>query len=158
MKNVMMSTVVFAMAMGGGCITDEADELEAQPEEELTQLLAPEEPDVAPDESILRKRGDLISPAHASCGTRAPNLENRRVSNASSPNAARQRRGSSTGCIADGALQPTDDAIYFCYTSANDGFTWTYLQNVRTGVRGWVRDDLLRLIGGIRGANLYCGF
>jgi hypothetical protein len=28
-------------------------------------------------------------------------------------------------------LQPTDDAVYFCYTIGTSG-TWTYLQNLRT--------------------------
>ncbi|MFC7615459.1 hypothetical protein ACFQV2_20125 [Actinokineospora soli] len=42
----------------------------------------------------------------------------------------------------------------------NDGYTWTYLRNLRTGVRGWVRDDLLDLNadGQTRGSLSYCGF
>jgi hypothetical protein len=100
--------------------------------------------------------GTELEPAHAACGTTGPNLDNRRVNDASSPNTANQRTGSSTGCAAPGALQPTDDALYFCWTQGNDGFTWTYLQNLRTGVRGWVRDDLLRLVDNIRGAKKNC--
>jgi hypothetical protein len=51
-------------------------------------------------------------------------------------------------------LQPTDDARYFCWTEGNDGFTWTYLQNLRTNVRGWVRDNLLDNFG----STEWCGF
>jgi hypothetical protein len=99
-------------------------------------------------------------PRHASCGTPGPNLENRVEADAPASGAANQRSGSSTGCGAPGALQPTDDALYFCYTFANDDFTWTYLQNQRTGVRGWVRDVLLDLNadGVTRGSLRYCGF
>jgi hypothetical protein len=100
------------------------------------------------------------SPRHAPCGTAGPNLENRVELDAPAGGAANQRSGSSTGCGAPGALQPTDDALYFCYTFANDDFTWTYLQNQRTGVRGWVRDVLLDLNadGVTRGSLRHCGF
>ena len=104
-----------------------------------------EDPDAIPSDAIVAKGlNGLISPLEAACGTVAGNLENRLVADAAFTGTARQRTGSSTSCPAPGALQPTDDAIYFCFTFANDGFTWTYLQNVRTGVRGWTRDDLLR--------------
>jgi hypothetical protein len=33
-------------------------------------------------------------------------------------------------------------------------YTWTYLLNVRTQKRGWVRDDLLKY----RGSSQPCGF
>jgi hypothetical protein len=90
----------------------------------------------------------------ASCGRNGPTDIAEFVSDASFPDAARQRSGSSTGCATDGVLQPTDDAIYFCWTRENATFTWTYLENVRTGVRGWTRDDLLWGNGAIFG----CGF
>ncbi|HEX6340251.1 SH3 domain-containing protein [Umezawaea sp.] len=96
---------------------------------------------------------------HATCGRAGPNLENRVEVDAPLSGAARQRSGSSTGCDAPGALQPTDDARYHCYTNADDGFTWTYLQNLRTGVRGWVRDDLLDVNpDGTSGSIEPCGF
>ncbi|GAA4416383.1 SH3 domain-containing protein [Actinokineospora soli] len=106
------------------------------------------------------KTGDQLSPMHASCGTSGPNLENRVEADAPAGGAANQRSGSSTSCSAPGALQPTDDALYYCYTVGNDGYTWTYLRNLRTGVRGWVRDDLLDLNadGQTRGSLSYCGF
>lgn len=84
-----------------------------------------------------------ISPQFAPCNTAGSTAV--RVFEADAPlnGAANQRSGSSTSCSAPGALQPTDDATYFCWTPGNDGFTWTYLENLRTHVRGWVRDDLL---------------
>lgn len=99
-------------------------------------------------------------PFHASCGTAGPNRENRVEADAPANGTANQRSGSSTSCTAPGALQPTDDALYFCYTVGNDGYTWTYLRNQRTGVRGWVRDDLLDLNpdGVSRGSRQWCQF
>lgn len=93
-------------------------------------------------------------------GTAGPNLENRVEADAPASGAANQRSGSSTGCPAPGVLQPTDDALYFCYTWGNDDFSWTYLRNQRTGVRGWVRDVLLDVNpdGVTRGSLRHCGF
>lgn len=110
--------------------------------------------------SAVPKDVDVVGPMHANCGQAGPNLENRVEADAPTGGAANQRSGSSTGCSAPGALQPTDDALYFCYTSGNDGFTWTYLRNQRTGVRGWVRDTLLDINpdGVTRGSLRYCGF
>jgi hypothetical protein len=100
-----------------------------------------------------------LPPGIAACGMTAPNLGNERVNDASSPGSARQRSGSSTACAALGELQPTDDAIYFCFTAANE-FTWTYLENLRTHVRGWTRDDLLKPPAGhvIGGSSKFCQF
>jgi len=101
------------------------------------------------------------SPMHASCGRAGPNLENRVDADAPAGGSARQRSGSSTSCEAPGQLEPTDDALYFCYTVGNDGYTWTYLRNQSkpSHVRGWVRDDLLDLNpDGTRGSVEWCGF
>jgi hypothetical protein len=99
-----------------------------------------------------------VGTAHAACGTTGPNIDNRVDADAPSGGAANQRSGtvsaSSTNCTIVGVLQPTDDALYYCWTAANDGYTWTYLRNQRTGVRGWVRDDLLDGYG----SDDYCGF
>ncbi|GAA2686074.1 MULTISPECIES: SH3 domain-containing protein [Actinosynnema] len=65
---------------------------------------------------------------------------------------ARIRTGSATSCTAPGSIQPSDQLDYYCYTLGNDGYTWTYLRNRRTGVQGWTRDDLLP--GG--GSNYGC--
>jgi hypothetical protein len=101
----------------------------------------------------------LVEAAFAApCGRVGPLLDGRVIADAVSPNsAAQQRSGSSTGCAAIGAIQRTDDARYFCFTSTPGG-SWTYLENRRTGVRGWVLDSLLRSVGGVRGSNRYCGF
>ncbi|MFI9012065.1 SH3 domain-containing protein [Actinosynnema sp. NPDC053489] len=56
---------------------------------------------------------------------------------------ARIRTGSSTSCTPVGSLEPSHRLDYYCYTLGNDGYTWTYLRDVTTGKRGWVRDDLL---------------
>ena len=98
---------------------------------------------------------DLTDPDFAPCGTGGPNLQNEVIGNAASPSGgATQRNGSTINCTAIGVLQPTDDARYFCWTTAPSGHTWTYLRNVRTGVLGWTRDDLLRQ----NGSNRWCGF
>jgi len=95
-----------------------------------------------------------IIPQHAGCGIVPRDRDATVTRDAASPNAARQRSGSSTSCTTLGVLQPSDDANYYCFTVGNDRFTWTYLRNLRTGVRGWTRDDLLR----DRGSFVYCGF
>jgi hypothetical protein len=107
----------------------------------------------APASAAPQASGGPVAPLNAPCGTAGPNLQNQRFNDAPAGGAAKQRSGSSTGCTAPGVLQPTDDAIYFCWTG-NGNFTWTYLQNIRTGVRGWVRDDLLDG----NGSNRFCGF
>jgi hypothetical protein len=96
-----------------------------------------------------------VTPLHANCGTAGPNLDGHRVNDAAFTGAANQRSGSSTGCATAGVLQPTDDAIYFCWTVGNDGFTWSYVQNIRTGVRGWTRDNLLRENGARLAAHCF---
>jgi hypothetical protein len=50
-------------------------------------------------------------------------------------------------------LQTSDNADYYCFTSASDGYTWTYLRNIRTGVKG-VQDNLLKDYGSF----VCCGF
>jgi hypothetical protein len=69
------------------------------------------------------------------------------------------RAVTSTDCPIVGVLQPTDDALYYCYTWGIDEFSWTYLRNLRTGVSGWSRDNLLDLNadGVSRGSLSYCG-
>jgi hypothetical protein len=97
-----------------------------------------------------------ISPAAAACG-RSPSSDldtvKENVRDASNTS-ARQRTGSSTSCTARGQLEPSDDADYWCYTWATGTESWTFLTNLRTGVRGWVRDDLLDDNGSAR----HCGF
>jgi len=41
-----------------------------------------------------------------------------------------------------------------------DGYTWNYLENrsLSPYKRGWVRNNLLKLVNGVRGSNRYCSF
>ncbi len=94
-----------------------------------------------------------VAPAHAACGKNASDLDSG-AWGATAKTAARQRAGSSQSCDTDGVLQTSDRADYHCYTVGNDGYTWTFLRNVRTNVAGWVRDDLLEDGGSFR----HCGF
>jgi hypothetical protein len=105
-------------------------------------------------EKIAANPGAEAAPRHAVCGQVGPNLENFLSLDSSAPLALNQRTGSSTGCPIVGSLIPSDDNIYFCFTFGNDGFTWTYLRNLATNVRGWVRDDGLRDFGSF----VHCGF
>lgn len=98
--------------------------------------------------------GDVGVPTFAKCGTPGSTSSAERVNNAAYTGAAQQRNGSSKSCKAVGALQPTDDALYYCWTRENPQYTWTYLKNIRTGVQGWTRDDLLRG----NGSSRPCGF
>lgn len=55
---------------------------------------------------------------------------------------AKIRTGPSTRCTPVGEGFRTQLADYYCYTGGEGG-TWTYLRDVSTGKKGWVRDDLL---------------
>lgn len=89
------------------------------------------------------KTGAEVGAQHFACGSGArPNRDPiSAVTGADS--GARIRTGSSTSCTAPGSIQPSDQLDYYCFTLGNDGYTWTYLRNRRTGVQGWTRDDLL---------------
>jgi hypothetical protein len=151
LKKVLGVSLVWTLA---ACGMDGSGELDDVETEEMAAIVA--------DPSVFAKvkDGDVV-PLHARCGRPGPNLENRRVPNASRPGVARQRSGSSTSCEPLGQLDETDDPLYFCYTLGNDGFTWTYLRNSRgPQIQGWVRDDLLRLNpdGRTRGSLIPCPF
>ena len=140
-EDVMVTMFAFCMS---ACALD--------PTEDQTEQQAPDDPAAISTDEPAKDAGP-VTPMFAACGTSGPNLQKQIIADAVSPNAANQRSGASTGCTALGALQPTDDVEYFCWTSGNDG-TWTYLRNVRTGVKRWVRDDLLKN----NGSNKFCGF
>lgn len=162
MVNGMRRSVVWALSIGllgsVGCMGED------DPDGADPSMQAPNEDEIGDSElaaEITRRKLAAVpeaatSPRFASCGRNGPTNLTERVSDASSPDAARQRSGSSTGCPTDGVLQPTDDAIYYCWTNGNDGFSWTYLRSVRTGQDGWTRDDLLKF-GGALDAR-WCGF
>lgn len=168
MKNVTFSFVhgcALSLALLGvvGCVTDENDPGSASDEvagDTFTEHLDPERAAAIAKAKLALLGADAITPQAAACGKAGPTSTSERVNDAAFTGTANQRSGSSTSCLALGALQPTDDALYFCYTFGSDGFTWTYNQNLRTNVRGWTRDDLLRpppgaIIGGARNG---CGF
>jgi hypothetical protein len=90
--------------------------------------------------------------AYASCGTTVSDKDG--SAQGRYADGANERSGSSTSCVAKGIAYSTQTLNYYCYTVGNDGYTWTYLRNVTTGVTGWVRDDLLSN----GGSFVYCGF
>ena len=151
MRNVMFPIVhgcALSLVLLGivGCAIDENDPKSAS--EEVASDTVTEQFDSERAAAIAKVKRALIdtatiTPDAAACGRAGNTSTSVRTNDAAFTGAANQRSGSSTGCAAVGVLQPTDDALYFCFTSASDG-TWTYNQNLRTGVRGWTRDDLLR--------------
>lgn len=100
--------------------------------------------------------GPLVSSspamAHAPCGRTASDLDTSAV--VTGADQARLRSGSSTGCTALGVSYSSHRLNYYCWTRGNDGYTWTYLRNDSTGIKGWSRDD--NLPNG--GSYARCGF
>lgn len=168
MGNIMLRSAILSALVLGACLAPEEGEhidetspeiVDSEVESDDSQAHGRESFASDNDQVIDEDEDATVEPSFAApCGKVGPLLDGRVITDAVSPNsAAQQRSGSSTGCTAIGALQRTDDARYFCYTHGTGG-TWTYLENTRTRVRGWVRDDLLRFVGGVRGSNKYCGF
>jgi hypothetical protein len=143
-----------------GCVSEDDDLIAADPTggEVVGDAWLEHFDDVRAAAIAKEKRAVLgvaeIEAQVAACGTPGPTGTSRRVDDAAFTGAAKQRSGSSTSCLALGVLQPSDDALYFCFTFASGNVSWTYNQNLRTGVRGWTRDDLLRGSGSFT----YCGF
>ena len=133
---------VFALGMSACAFDSGGDRSEPQASDEGVATAEVSDPAAIPGDPLGDEGG--VSPANAACGTGATNRQNRLVADAAVSGGARQRSGSSTGCATLGVLQPSDDAVYFCFTSGTDGFRWTYLRNVRTGVLGWSRADTLK--------------
>jgi hypothetical protein len=98
--------------------------------------------------------GGTVAPQNAACGHAPPRNLDPISGITGAVNAALIHSGSSTSCTRRGQSAPTDRLDYFCFTSGNDGFTWTYLKNRTTGIAGWTRDDLLPGDG----SNFFCGF
>jgi hypothetical protein len=150
MKKLMVMVFAFGMS---ACALDPAEDPSVQSTQDEA-LIAPSPEYLAAAKIKIASVQSAVEPRNAACGTNGPNLQNQVIADVAINGAARQRTGSSTGCTARGELQPTDDALYFCFTVGNDGFTWTYNRNQRTRVLGWTRDDLLRNFG----SNTFCGF
>jgi len=110
----------------------------------LTEQLDPERAAAIADAKMATLGADAITPELAACGSPGFTVVPAEpVLAAAFKGPANQRSGSSTGCAVNGVLQPLDVVLYICWTAAPDG-TWTFNLNLRTGVRGWTRDDLLR--------------
>ncbi|MEU4804003.1 SH3 domain-containing protein [Actinosynnema sp. NPDC023587] len=88
-------------------------------------------------------KDDGAAPRHAACGSPAPQNRDPISAITGGTAGARIRSGSAVGCTARGSIQPSHRLDYYCYTTGNDNYTWTYLRDVDTRVQGWVRDDLL---------------
>lgn len=107
----------------------------------------------------LARRGivvdSAIKPDSAACGQNGPTSKSTRTNDAlaAGVDAAKIRTASSTGCTAVGQINPGEDATYFCFTFAGN-FSWTFLQDIQSGKRGWTRDDLRRDDGSCN----FCGF
>jgi hypothetical protein len=92
--------------------------------------------------------------ANAGCGVRGTDRDSSPIHRPVTSGSVNIRTGSSTSCTAISGIYPGDEVEYFCYTSAPDGRTWTYLHLMDTGAYGWSRDDLLNDFG----SYSYCGF
>ncbi len=84
---------------------------------------------------------DEVGVMHASCGRTVADKDD--SSWETTGYGANQRSGSSTSCAIWGVAGAGDNLDYHCYTTGNDGYTWTYVRNNDDGTTGWVRDDLL---------------
>lgn len=166
-----------AAAWLAGCATDASDgerDMQASDQQALTTATTPSqdgnnEPgssaararQIAQDKlAALGRQGIVVSngeitPDSAACGKNGPTSSSTRTNDALAPgvSAALIRTGSSTSCTAVGQINPGEDATYFCFTFAGN-FTWTFLQDIQSGKRGWTRDDLLRDDGSFN----FCGF
>ena len=163
----MLVIAVGAVAWMTGCATDASDgehDTQASDQQALTsehggndqralQIAQVKLADLS-RQGIVVGTSD-INPDSAACGRNGPTANPVRTNNAlaAGVDAAKIRTGSSTSCTAVGQLNPGDDANYFCFTVAGS-FTWTFLQDIQSGKRGWTRDDLLKNDGSFT----FCGF
>jgi len=145
-------------------VPDSATEQEGEATEPLTGHFDPEQEAASGKARRALTGNSTITINAASCGRAGDTSSSVRVNDAAFTGAARQRTGSSTGCAAPGELQPSDDALYYCFTCTTDACdnvgSWTYNQNLRTHVSGWTRNDLLKPQPGnpFGGATRWCGF
>jgi hypothetical protein len=95
----------------------------------------------------------VVAPLNASCGTAGKTSDY--TTGHTNDNYANIRTGSNTSCASVGQAQASHTLYYYCYTSQSNGdYTWTYVRDVNTGKRGWIRDDLLSGYG----SGDWCGF
>ena len=79
------------------------------------------------------KRG--VTPLVASCGTNGDRTGPKYGHTLS--NCVKIRTGSSTSCTSRGQAQTSHTLNYRCWTSENDGFTWTYPTDETTNISGF---------------------
>lgn len=144
-------------------VPDRAPEQEGEATEPLTEHFDSERAAASAKARSALIGTATVTPNAASCGRAGNTSASVRVNDAAFTGSARQRSGTSTSCPAPGQLEPTDDALYYCFTCTNDCSdigSWTYNKNLRTGVSGWTRNDLLRPEPGgpFNGSSRYCGF
>jgi hypothetical protein len=166
-----LNLLVIAMAAAAGltgCAMDPVDGEQASDQQTLTNATTPSQDGnddrarqiAQAKHAALAGQGitvntSIIQPDAAACGKNGPTGSSTRTNNAlaAGVDAAKIRTGSSTGCTAVGQINPGEDATYFCFTFAGN-FSWTFLQDIQSGKRGWTRDDLLRDDGSFN----FCGF
>ena len=170
MNKLNLLIIATGAAWLAGCATDASDGRDTQTSDQQALANATTPSQEGNDEQARQiaqvKRAALarqgvtvdsgaINPDSAAYGKNGPTGSSTRTNDALAPgvDAAKIRTGSSTSCTAVGQLNPGDDATYFCFTFAGS-FSWTFLQDIQTGKRGWTRDDLLRDDGSFN----FCGF
>jgi hypothetical protein len=170
-----IKAMLFAIAISGvsACIDGQPgddmrgegldDSSAVEPDSALTEHLDPERAAASEKARTALVGTATITPDSAACGRAGNTSSSVRVNDAAFTGSARQRSGSSTSCPAPGQLEPTDDALYYCFTCTSDCSdigSWTYNKNLRTGVSGWTRNDLLRPEPGgpFNGSSRWCGF
>jgi hypothetical protein len=94
-----------------------------------------------------------VTPMHAYCLDPAPANYDTVIGHTTGSN-VNIRVGSGTNCASVGQAQTSHSLDYYCYTWGLDGYSWTYVKDLTTAKRGWIRDDLLSG----NGSYDWCGF
>lgn len=93
-------------------------------------------------------QADEMGSMHYSCGQpRPPQLDPSPIVAATATTGA--YRGSSFGCGSNGAIFEGDKLDYYCFTTGNDGHTWTYVSAFVRGIAGWAYDEYLPNAGSL---------
>jgi hypothetical protein len=95
--------------------------------------------------------------AHYTCGqTRPPNLDGSTPFPASIATVD-LHRGSNLACGITGTMHANDQMDYYCWTTGNDGYTWTYLSAFNQFIAGWTPDAFLpNNSDGTSGSEVHC--
>jgi hypothetical protein len=84
--------------------------------------------------------------AHYSCGASGPGDRDGSASGRSY-DGVNMPVGSSTNCAIRAVSNDEHALDYHCFTTGDDGYTWTYLWNAKVEKFGWIRDDKLKDYG-----------